>query len=302
MVGKTKRSRESSAASEIDAMRWSVERRLSFIEDRLFWLGQISRADVVRRFDVSMSQASGDIGRYVELNPKGVDYDRSAKRYVADASFRPVISKPDAHRFLGELRLVEAGLMTVEQTTAGFAPAFAATPLPERRIDAFVLRTVLQAIRGRLTVEALYQSMSRPEPVRRTLEPHALAFDGYRWHARAFDRESGQFRDFVLGRLTKTRLGSAGSISGDQDADWNAFVELEIAPHPALTEAQARAIALDYGIEKSSTTLSVRRALLFYALKRLGLDQDHTARPPSVQQIVLLNRDRLSPLISSPQT
>jgi hypothetical protein len=34
----------------------------------------------------------------------------------------------------------------------------------------------------------------------------------------------------------------------------------------------------------------VRRALLFYALKRLGLDVAPETRPPSEQHIVLLNR------------
>jgi hypothetical protein len=63
-----------------------------------------------------------------------------------------------------------------------------------------------------------------------------------------------------------------------------------IAPHPKLTPAQARAIAVDYGIRGRSVTLKVRRALLFYALRRLGLDVAPETRPPSEQHIVLLNR------------
>jgi hypothetical protein len=37
--------------------------------------------------------------------------------------------------------------------------------------------------------------------------------------------------------------------------------------------------------------IKVRRALLYYALRRLGLDTDPAARSPQDQQIVLLNRD-----------
>jgi hypothetical protein len=37
----------------------------------------------------------------------------------------------------------------------------------------------------------------------------------------------------------------------------------------------------------------VRRALLFYALKRLGLDVAPGARPPHEQHIVLLNRKEI---------
>lgn len=38
-------------------------------------------------------------------------------------------------------------------------------------------------------------------------------------------------------------------------------------------------------------SISVRKALLYYALRRLGLDTDPGARKPSDQQIVLLNRE-----------
>ena len=39
--------------------------------------------------------------------------------------------------------------------------------------------------------------------------------------------------------------------------------------------------------------IRVRRALLYYALRRLGLDTDPAARKPQDQQIVLLNRDAI---------
>ena len=61
----------------------------------------------------------------------------------------------------------------------------------------------------------------------------------------------------------------------------------------ALTPAQAKAIRLDYGITGGSAPLRVRRALLFYALKRLGLDTRPDARPPHEQQIVLVNADEV---------
>jgi hypothetical protein len=304
MVAKTKRTvrRESSArpspptgaASAGSAapapLPWSVEQRQAFIEERLFWLGEVNRNDLVRRFGVSMSQASGDIARYLALAPKGVAYDKSAKRYVAGESFRPVLAPPDARRFLGELRLVDLGVLAAADTTLGVLPPFDAAPVPERAIDPFVLRAVLRAVRERRTLEALYQSMSRPSALRRLIEPHALAHDGFRWHARAFDRETSSFRDFVLGRLSKPKLGAPAGSAPKDDRDWTAFVTLAIAPHPDLTPAQSRAIAVDYGIRGRSASIKVRRALLFYALKRLGLDVPPGTRPPHEQHIVLVNR------------
>src|SRR5947209_14942023 len=79
-------------------LRWSVEQRLAFVEERLFWVGEVNRTDLVRRFGVSMSQASGDIGRYLALDPPGVTYGKSARRYVAGEEFRPVLAGPDARR------------------------------------------------------------------------------------------------------------------------------------------------------------------------------------------------------------
>jgi hypothetical protein len=273
-----------------DTLRWSIEQRLGFIEERLFWLGAVNRTDLVRRFGVSMSQASGDIARYLAREPTGVSYDKSAKRYVAGEAFRPVLAAPSAARFLGELRLVDIGILSADDTMLGTVPPFDAAPVPERRIDAFVLRAAVRAIRERSALDVLYQSMSRAEPTRRIIEPHALAHDGFRWHARAFDRDSGEFRDFVLGRLSKPKASGAAKSASADDADWLSFVELVIAPHPGLTAAQARAIAIDYGIRGGSASLRVRRALLFYALRRLGLDAAADVRPASEQHIVLVNR------------
>lgn len=282
------------------ALRWSVEQRLAFIEERLFWVGEVNRTDLVRRFGVSMGQASVDIARYLARSPKGVVYDKRAKRYVAETSFRPVLGHPDAARFLGELRLVQAGLIPADDTSVGTVPAFDATPVPERKIDAVVLRAVLAAIRNGLSLVAQYQSMSRPEPITRVIEPHALAYDGFRWHARAFDRETNEFRDFVLGRLSRPRLAEQARSQPRDDRDWHGFVDLEIAPHPGLTPAQAQAIALDYDMKDGRARIRVRKALLFYALRRLGLDLKPGARPPQEQHIVLMNRNEIERMIEPP--
>ena len=54
------------------------------------------------------------------------------------------------------------------------------------------------------------------------------------------------------------------------------------------TPAQSHAIALDYALRRGSAEIPVRRAHLFYALRRLGLD----VAPAAVrreQHIVLVN-------------
>jgi hypothetical protein len=289
-----------SRATEDNDLRWSVERRLAFIEEQLFWIGSVNRTDLVRRFGVSMSQASVDIARYLALEAPNIAYDKSEKRYVAGDSFRPVLAKPDAGRYLGELLLVNLGILSADATLLGEVPSFDATPVPQRPVDPFVLRAVLRGIRERRALNILYQSMSRPEPARRTIEPHALAYDGFRWHARAFDCETAEFRDLVLGRVSRPKLGGEAGSQSSNDTDWHSFVDLVIAPHPKLASGQARAISIDYGIRGASASIRVRRALLFYALKRLGLDIGSDVRPPNEQHIILLNRDDIQAHLTRP--
>ena len=58
------------------------------------------------------------------------------------------------------------------------------------------------------------------------------------------------------------------------------YFDIEIAPHPGLTESQKKVVAKDYGLADGKGKLSVRYAMLFYVLKRLGLLRNpEEARP-----------------------
>src|SRR5438876_2495539 len=92
--------------NEIEKMRWGVEKRLEFIEFRLFWEGGINRADIMERFGVSVPQASKDLSLYEENAPGNLVYDKKQKRYLAAPAFRPVFLKPEADIYLGQLRSV----------------------------------------------------------------------------------------------------------------------------------------------------------------------------------------------------
>ena len=135
-----------------------------------------------------------------------------------------------------------------------------------------------------------YQSLSSPEPRWRWIAPHAIGFDGFRWHTRAFCLADDCFKDFLLSRMLEIRGSRESETSADDDCDWHSEVTLVVAPHPELSDTQAKVIALDYGMRGGKTKIRVRRALLHYALRRLGLDTDPAARRPHDQQIVLLNR------------
>jgi predicted DNA-binding transcriptional regulator YafY len=271
-------------------LRWGVEQRLEFIEFRLFWEGHVNRGDLMEAFGVSVNQASTDLNRYIGMAPQNIHYDKSARAYVRGEEFAPQFLKPDANRYLAQLRSVADGILDRADAWIGQFPPYDAAPTPVRGVNAKTLRAVVAAIRRSEAIEVKYQSLSRPEPRWRWIAPHAIGFDGFRWHTRAFCLSDRSFKDFLLSRIIETRGTKPSELSADDDADWNEQVTLEIGPHPELSETQQRVIALDYGMRSGRAKISVRKALLYYALKRLGLDTDPAARQPQDQQIILLNR------------
>jgi len=270
-------------------LNWGVERRYEFIEFRLFWQGRINRGDLMDAFGVSTQQASLDLNAYIEQAKRNLVYDKSLRTYLRGKLFKPKYMKPDAEEYFAQLRAVDQGLVSAEQSWISFFPSFGATPTPARGVAPETLRDVLAAIRKPAALQVTYQSMSRPEPSARWIEPHALAFDGFRWHARAFCQNDQVFKDFLLSRIVE--VGGQGPVTAEPSADeaWHTEVVLEIGPHPDLSAPQRRAIEMDYGMEDGKAEIRVRRALLFYALKRLGLDTDPSVRRPQDQQIVLLD-------------
>lgn len=276
-----------------ESLKWGVERRLEFIEFRLFWDGGVNRADIVNMFDVSVPQASKDLTLYQERAPHNAIYDKSAKRYVAGAQFQPSFLRPDPAAYLNQLRSVAEGILAPSHAWIGQFPSYDATPSPVRGVKIETLRSITAAIRLSEAIEVKYQSLSRPEPRWRWIAPHAIGFDGFRWHARAFCEIDRVFKDFVLSRIIETRGVKPSDAKREDDADWCELVTLEIGPHPELSETQQRVIALDYGMRGGKAKITVRKALLYYALKRLGLDTDPAARRPQDQQIVLLNASEL---------
>lgn len=274
-------------------LRWGVELRLEFVEFRLFWEGQVNRGDLMETFGISVQQASTDLNRYLGLAPENMEYDKRAKTYVRGADFSPVFLRPDASRYLSQLRSVADGILDRSDAWIGQFPPYDDAPTPARGVKAETLRSVVAAIRRSEALEVKYQSLSRPEPQWRWFAPHAIGFDGFRWHARAFCLTDETFKDFLLSRMIETRRTRPSEVSADADAEWHEQVTLQIGPHPGLSDTQQKVIALDYGMRGGKAEIPVRRALLYYALKRLGLDTDPTARQPQDQQIILLNRSQV---------
>ena len=273
--------------------RWSQECRLEFIDYRLRWDGHLNRSDLIEFFGISVPQASLDIARYTELAPSNIRYDASARTYLLGTSFAPLYNTDNPQRYLNDLLMYASDLCSKGSGFLGWSPPVGVTPIPARTISVESLSQLLHAIRNRETVVVDYQSLSSDEPQVRTLSPHALGYDGFRWHVRAFCHLRHSFRDFVIARILNIRPGTASVVSFSDDRAWHTLVTLVIVPHPGLPLAQRKVVELDYGMQNSEARLNCRQALLFYLLKHLGFEGGK-ALTPQAQQIILKNEDEVS--------
>jgi hypothetical protein len=272
--------------------RWGQERRLEFIDFRLLWDGRVNRPDLVNFFAISIPQASLDLARYREMAPKNTVYDGTQKAYLATDSFVPLFARFSAEAYLARLLAVEMGMLEPNSTFLGWRPSVGVVRDPNRDVDPTILKSVLVAIREHRTVQVDYQSMTSPDPTSRRITPHAIAFDGARWHVRAYCHSHSDFRDFVLARISRISVEDRSQFDGSEDAEWNREIEVVIAPHPDLSPKQKQAIESDYGMKDGRLVLHTREALLFYLLRHLGLLPKST-RGVLSDQVVLENQKDL---------
>ena len=273
-------------------MRWGVEKRLEFIEFRLYWEGGINRADITDQFGVSVPQASKDLTLYEEKAPGNLIYDKSAKRYLAAPDLKPVFLEPHAGMYLTQLRADTLSADGLEESWLSATPEFDAMPVPYRRVEVVVLRAILAAIRNDRAIEIEYQSMSthRPVPEWRWITPHALGHDGLRWHVRAHCHIDHKFKDFILSRFLQVRGQNAPAAKAEADRYWREIFEVTLAPNPALSKAQQAIIAQDYEMTDGKITVPVRKALLYYFQKRLRLDVADSVDQPYETPVIVANR------------
>ncbi len=238
-------------------MRWGVEQRLEFIEFRLFWEGWINRSHLTERFNLSVPQASKDLSLYEEKAPGNLVYDKSAKRYLASSKFEPKFIRPDADRYLAQLRSIADHTVCLADTWLSEMPEAESMPLPHRRVDVAVLRRLLDAIRAKNSVRVLYQSMNpqRLEPMWRWISPHAFANDGLRWHVRAFCHTDREFTDFLLSRCLDVEGDKAAEATASDDVSWNTFFNVILIPNPQLSANQQAIIAQDYCMDDGKISI-----------------------------------------------
>lgn len=249
--------------------------RLAHVDFRLFFLGEVSRADISGRFDVAPAVATRDLARYRTLAPNNIRFDGSSKTYRATDDFRPLFE----HSLDRALSALSKGFGDgLGGAASGLVPCEYPAPINRPAIE--VLAAVTRAIAGRRVLSVSYVSSSSGA-TEREIVPLALADNGQRWHVRAFDRRTLSFRDFVLTRVKGVRVLSDCPLpeeSVDSDAQWSRVVEMEVVPHPDFPRPELA--ALDYPMADGVLRIRAKAALAGYVLRRWSVDcsESHSLR------------------------
>lgn len=261
---------------QLSELTQSQRDRLAFIELRLRFIGEFRRQDLVSRFGIQTAAATRDLGAYKELAPHNLEYDAKSKAYRCGEWFRPVFDF-SADRVLTWL----------SQGFGDAEPLRLRSPFPcegmvvSSKIVLDTLSVVTRAIYSKSPVEISYRALTSGLTTREVV-PFALADNGQRWHVRAFDRRSGEFRDFVLARIADAKV--LDSEIGEhetsaRDNQWNRIVDLKLVPHPANVQ-HPDTIEAEYGMEDGQLKVLVRAALVGYLLRRWNVDctENHSLR------------------------
>jgi hypothetical protein len=278
------------AEGTTEGMRWGVQRRLEFIDFRLFWDGRFNRSDLSETFGISAQQASADIALYSVKAPANLAYDTGRKAYLRTSAYEPAMMHASSERYLLQLVAIENRWMRQEDTWFDKIPPIVSVSLLRKRTDATILLRVLDAIRMRGEVEIEYASMTgSPEPSR-LIAPHALHHAAGRWYVRAWSQEHDDFRDYNLFRIARVGKARTSSIDPALDFEWAHKINLELIPNPALSPTQEAAVAAEFGMQNGKLLVTMRLSLTFYLMTEHNLDVDVGILKPEKQQLILINR------------
>jgi hypothetical protein len=255
--------------------------RSGFIEQLMWWEGQINASHLMDKYNITRVQASNILKAYRQQNPDYLTYQPSAKVYVITDKFQTKGNTFNFSQYLATVASSKAQQAHSKLTLCAFE-----VEAPLRNINATQVRPILKAVREKLALDIGYISLSSPDYLDRIIEPHALIFDGLRWHVRAYCRKNQDFRDFTLSRFNgEAVFEGKATTTAEQDIKWQTFVDVEIQPDPRLSTKQQAIIANDFQMKNGNKVITTRAALVNYLLLRLRIDDYKNT--PEEQQIIL---------------
>ena len=275
-------------------IKWATRKRLQYIETMAYYTGVVTRSDVAKAFGLSDAAATKDLKYYGDIAPDNLFYKHNVFGFVPTEGFVPLFADLSPAHVLPLIasNLAAAGGPYGDDPVYGIS--LAELPMPSRLPSREVVAQITRAIHQKRKLQISYLSMTEGDnQQQRIIEPHSLVNTGNRWHVRAYNEASFDFRDFVLSRFEQaTVLDEEAESGAAYDDDWVEEVKLELAPHPGLDENRQKRLLFDYGATGKTIVISIKRALLGYMLQHLSVDTspDHDQNP-NRYQLIVVNRD-----------
>ncbi len=276
--------------------RWDLLLRYRYIETIALWEGRLTTRHLCDTFGIGRQQASKDINNYLrEVGPGNLEYDKFLKGYKPSAGFQPRVTRGMADEYL-HLMARNNELMNMFESLALNVANVEVLAVPVRDVRPEVLRPIMQAARQQRRLDVDYVSINNPDREGRIIVPHTLVYTGLRWHVRAWCEKNLEYRDFVLSRFRDTpEIMDESEHGAEGDTQWNTRVTIRIAPDPRLSRDQREVVEVDYGMENGALEVTTRGKLVPYALTLLHINPKAMLEDPMAQQIVVENRDELTP-------
>ena len=275
-------------------IRWELLMRYRLIEIVALWEGRLTTNHLCNSFGIARQQASKDINAYLrEIAPDNLVYDSKLKGYKPSDSFMPKVTSGLADEYLHALASTKDFAHTFSQLDLGFAHTEMLTP-PLRKVNPDILRALVQAAREGKKIDMGYVSLTSPDEESRIIAPHTLVCTHLRWHVRAYCEKNRDFRDFVLSRFRGINgIEGDANMTKEMDERWNTKIDIVLVPDSRLTDYQKDIIAEDYDMTDGKLVISVRSALVPYAVQALNLDLAKIEARPEAQQIMVANLDEV---------
>ncbi|MBL1319705.1 MAG: WYL domain-containing protein [Methylophaga sp.] len=262
-------------------------RRFEIIETVAYWEGIINATILVKLFGVSWSNALKEFNAYKEHCPEQFEYNASLKLFIVKDGFKPRYISTDWDVYHAHI----ITFRTIYNAELWNSSAIEILPLTYNSVNNDVIRKVSIAIKNGDSLTVKYCSLKHPRGLTRTLHPHAIAFNGIRWHLRAFSKEHGEFRDFNLSRIKKIVIKGKSDINLLDDHDWHSIMSLDLSAHPKLDTKQRKLVLSDYGYSEDFS-VNLRASMIKYFVKMHSIATD-TQQDPFSHPLFLKNAESL---------
>lgn len=258
----------------------SKRERLNYLEFKVFFTGQISRADLMNRFGISEAAATRDLTLYRAQAPANLEFDPAGKTYRMGAAFSPKYLKE-----IDSSRLLHALVHGTGNEFGSTPESWISCEFPVRLSvpSAEILAAVSRAIYQKAVLQIEYLSGSGNHGAREIV-PFSLAGTGLKWMVRAYCRRKRLFSDFILSRIRDAKvlpyLKPRSDELKENDDEWNRMVKLELIPHPTASDDKKALTIQEFGMVEGVHILRVRAALAGYVLRLWNVDCSENLSEP----------------------